>query len=260
MQVGMCTATLLADPMNATEPQIRAAGEAAVAAGFSDASVWTFQLGALDGVDLGVTVLEAAMAWAVGTPEEAEAEADQFAELVKTHGSTKVGAVVMEPVLADFDAAQRNLEALAERVGALGAQVCVEFLSWSAIPDLATVWRLLEPLPPSAAILLDTWHWQRQPGGPNPALLAKIPGERIGYVQICDAAAEAQGDSFTDAMANRLLPGEGVVDFAEVFGILGDIGAEPYLATEIFNPAMVADRGPLKTAVAMRDAALAVLP
>lgn len=256
----MCTATLLTDPLNATEPQIRAAGEAAVAAGFSDASVWSFQLGALDGVDLDVAVLEAAMAWAVGTPEAAEAEIEQFAELVKAHGATKVGACVLEPVLPDFDAAQRNLGTLAERLGALGAQVCVEFLPWTAIPDLATVWRLVEPLPTSAAILLDTWHWQRQPGGPDPALLATIPGDRIGYVQICDAAAEPHGEPFAECMANRLLPGDGVVDFAEVFGILSDTGADPYLATEIFNPAMVAERGPLKTAVAMRDAALAVLP
>jgi sugar phosphate isomerase/epimerase len=255
----MCTATLLTDPLNATEPQIRAAGEAAVAAGFNDASVWSFQLGALDGVDLEVAVLEAAMAWAGTDAAAAEAEIAQLAELVKTYGATKVGACVLEPVIADFDLAQRNLGALAERVGALGAQVCVEFLPWTAIPDLATVWRLVEPLPSSAAILLDTWHWQRQPGGPNPALLATIPGERIGYVQICDAAAEPDGEPYAECMANRLLPGDGVVDFAGVFGILRDIGADPYLATEIFNPGMVAERGPLKTAVAMRDAALAVV-
>jgi sugar phosphate isomerase/epimerase len=255
----MCTATLLTDPLNATEPEIRAAGEAAVAAGFSNASVWSFQLGALDGVGLDVAVVEAAMAWAVGTPEEAEAEIEELAALVKRHGATKVGACVLEPVLADFDAAQRNLGALADRVGDLGAQVCVEFLPWTAVPDLATAWRLVEPLPKSAAILLDTWHWQRQPGGPNPALLATIPGDRIGYVQICDAAAEPDGEPYAECMANRLLPGDGVVDFAEVFGILRDIGADPYIATEIFNPGMVADRGPLKTAVAMREAALAVV-
>jgi sugar phosphate isomerase/epimerase len=255
----MCTATLLVDPLNATEPQIRAAGEAAVAAGFNDASVWAFQLGGLTGVDLHVAVLEAAMAWAGTDDAAADAEAEQFAELVQSTGATKVLACTMEPSLADFGAAQRHLGALAERLGSLGAQVCLEFLPWSGVPDLATAWRLLESLPPTAGITLDMWHWVRQPGGPNPALLSAIPGERIGYVQLCDVPAVVGDDPLADAMANRLLPGDGVVDFAEVFGILDDIGATPFLATEIFNPFLVADRGPVKTAIAMRDAARSVL-
>ena len=258
--VGMCTATLLTDPLNATEPEIRAAGEAAVAAGYSSASVWSFQLGALDGVELEVAVIEAAMAWAGSDAAAAAAEIDQFAELVQKTGATTALAVTLAPTLPDLDRARDQLGALAERLDALGAQVCVEFLPWSGIPDLATVWRLVEPLPASAGIVLDTWHWQRQPGGPNPALLASIPGERIGYVQLCDVPAQAEPDLMADAMANRQLPGDGVVDFAEVFAILGDIGATPYIATEIFNPAMVAERGPLKTAIAMREAALSVLP
>lgn len=255
----MCTATLLVDPMNATEPEVRAAGEAAVAAGFGDASVWAFQLGAFDGVGLQIAAVEAAMAWAGTDDAAAEAEVEQFASLVQSTGATKVLACTMEPTVADLGVASRHLGVLAERVGTLGAQVCVEFLPWSGVPDLATAWRLIEPLPASAGITLDMWHWQRQPGGPNPALLASIPGERIGYVQLCDVPAEPQGDPLSDAMANRLLPGDGVVDFPGVLAVVGDTGASPFYATEIFNPSMVAARGPLETAIAMRDAAFAVL-
>jgi sugar phosphate isomerase/epimerase len=255
----MCPATLLVDPMNASEPEVRAAGEAAVAAGFDDASVWAFQLGAFDGVGLRIAAVEAVMAWAGTDDAAAEAEVEQFTSLVQTTGATMVLACTMEPEVADFDVASRHLRALAERLESLGARVCLEFLPWSGVPDLATAWRLIEPLPASAGITLDMWHWQRQPGGPNPTLLASIPGERIGYVQLCDVPAEAQGDALSDAMANRLLPGDGVVDFAEVLGILSDTGATPFYATEIFNPSLVAEHGHVQTAVAMREAALRVL-
>src|SRR4051812_13715228 len=104
--VGMCTATLLVDPMNAGEADIRAAGEAAVAAGFSDASVWGMQLDALSGLDLRVAVVEAAMAWAGTDAAAADAEVEQFAALVAAHGATKVLACTMDSVVPDFGAAQ----------------------------------------------------------------------------------------------------------------------------------------------------------
>ena len=187
----MCPATLLVDPMNATEPEIRAAGEAAVAAGFEDASIWAFQLPSFDGIPVKVVAVEAAMAWAGVDDGAAASEVEQFASLVQSTGATKVLACTMEPAVADLDTASRHLGALAERLGPLGAQVCVEFLPWSGVPDLATAWRLIEALPATAGITLDMWHWQRQPGGPNPTLLASIPGERIGYVQLCDVPADA---------------------------------------------------------------------
>src|SRR3954466_8768504 len=81
--VGICPATLLVDPMNAPEPEVRAAGEAAVAAGFDDASIWAFQLGAFDSVDLNVVRVEAAMAWAGADGGAAAAEVEQFASLVQ---------------------------------------------------------------------------------------------------------------------------------------------------------------------------------
>jgi sugar phosphate isomerase/epimerase len=90
-------------------------------------------------------------------------------------------------------------------------------------------------------------------------VLADIPGERISYLQVCDAAAEGTGDLLTEAMTSRLLPGEGCIDFGAVLSTLKDIGARPFVATEIFHPAMVQRLGSAGAAVAMRDAALAVL-
>ena len=136
--------------------------------------------------------------------------------------------------------------------------MCVEFLAWSAISDLGRAWELVEPLP-DVGVLLDTFHWQRQRGGPDVPLLASIPGERIHYVQLADAPPEPGADPETDAMTARLLPGDGVVDFAQIFSVLDDIGADPFIATEIFNPGIVAELGADRAARAMRDAADAVV-
>lgn len=248
--IAICTATLLADPLSAGADEVRDADAAAAAAGFTEASVWAHQL---DHVALRVGVVEAAMTWANADAATAAAEATRLAGQVRATGAGKLVAVCLEPELTDRDAARRNLASLVE---ATDAQVCVEFLPWSGIPDLATAWELVEPT--GAGILLDTWHWVRQPGGPDPDLLARIPGERIGYVQLCDAAAEPAGELYAEAMGARLLPGEGCVDFAAVRAVLDDIGARPYVATEIFNPALVEEQGPTGAAMAMLDAARAV--
>jgi sugar phosphate isomerase/epimerase len=258
--LGICTASLLTDPMGETgDEEVRGAAEAAVAAGFTQASVWAHQLDLVKGSGLEVAVVEASMAWATGTPEAAAAEARFFASTAASVGATKIVAVCMDATWPGIDPARQKLAVLVEQAAEVGAQVCVEFLPWSAVPDLATAWALVEPLGPNAGILVDSWHWQRQPGGPCPELLASIPGERIGYLQLCDADEQPVGDSLTEAMTNRLLPGDGAVDFASLVAQLRGMGAEPFVATEIFNPKLVRSLGAVDAAHAMRDAGLSVL-
>jgi sugar phosphate isomerase/epimerase len=254
--VGICTATLLTDPLTADTEAVRAAGQAATAAGFTEASVWVQHIDALDGVGLHVAVVEAAMAWANADQSNAEAEARRLVEVAEGLGASTILAVCLEPHLADLDGARRNLVVLVTLAGDIGARVCVEFLPWTGIPDLATAWAVVEPLGPACGIVLDTWHWVRQPGGPAPDVLARIPGERIGYVQVCDVPASAGADPFTDAMTGRLLPGDGVVDFAELSDRLAAIEATPFVATEVFNPTLVAELGARGAAGAMRNAAV----
>jgi sugar phosphate isomerase/epimerase len=259
-EIGVCTGTLLLDPLAASDADIRAAGEAALSAGFTEASVWLQHLAPLTGAGLHVAVVEAALAWANGEPADAKAEAERFAAAAAEHSAARIGAACLEPALQDAGKARENLALLVEAAESAGAQVCLEFLPGTGIPNLETAWSLVEPLGPSATILLDTWHWVRQKGGPALQLLSKIPGDRIGYVQICDAAAERQPDVMAEAMTGRLLPGEGIVDFQSVFSTLTETGAAPFLATEVFNTRLVQKMGPRDAAVAMLDAARSVVP
>ncbi len=250
--IGMCPATLLTDFGSPSADDIRAALDTSREAGATGVSVWTPHVELLGGASqaaaavaasgLRMKAVEAAVMWSAGTPAEVLREARSFAELVAAVGATRLLAVCMQPELEDLDRARAGLAVLVEHVSAAGAQTCVEFLPWTGIPDLATAWSIVEPVGSGAGIVLDTWHWQRQPGGPNLALLARISGERIGYVQMCDAAP-GEGREIEEAMSGRLLPGDGVVDYRALFATLEQIGADPFIATEIFNGALLAELG-----------------
>ncbi len=59
-------------------------------------------------------------------------------------------------------------------------------------------------------------------------------------LQVNDAAAVAGDDLLVETMTARLLPGDGVVDFAALCASLDHIGAEPNVAPEVFNPGLAA--------------------
>jgi sugar phosphate isomerase/epimerase len=251
-EVGMCPASLMADFMSPTGDEVRAAVEASLHSGASAASTWTLHFDALGGLEsaarllnasgLHTEVVEAASNWAQTDKAAAEREGQQIAEAAAAVGASIVMAICLEPTLDDLDRARDNLAVVVAHARDAGARTCVEFLPWTGIPDLATAWSLVEPLGPDAGVLIDAWHWQRQPGGPNLPLLASIPGDRIGYVQLCDAAPGDATDMM-EAMAGRLLPGDGVIDFVPLVETLRQIDAHPFFATEVFNPGLLAELG-----------------
>ena len=260
--VGMCLASLLAEPFTPTGATVREALDATAAAGFTELSSWTWLLpfatdaGTLDAAaaDLAARGLrmrcaEGTMAWATGGADDAA----PILEAAEVFGSDLVLAVCLEPTLAP--GAQDRLGALAERVAAIGARVVVEFLPWTGLPTLGDAWELVEPLGDSVGLLIDTWHWQRQPGGGDLGLLASIPKTRIPFLQLSDALPAPDGELMDETMNRRQLPGEGAIDYPPILTRVGT----PFAAIEIFNPSIVRSLGVAKAALAMRDATNAVL-
>jgi sugar phosphate isomerase/epimerase len=264
--VGMCPATLLPEPMSCDVAGLREIARASAGAGFPTLSLWSFYATG-NGVDTtrkvfddaGITVraVEAATSWTEG-PEPAVADADQQLDVAAAFGADVLLACTLAPTM-DAVRATEGFAALCERASAHGVRVAVEFLPWSAVPDLATTWRLLqESGATNGGIVIDMMHWQRQPGGPNLELLREIPGERVHYVQVCDAAPEPSGtDYMTEALTARAVPGEGCVDIETLLGTLAAIDAHPYFALEVFN-AELAARGASAMAAELRRAARTV--
>ncbi len=153
--LGACPATLLPDLTAPTEDEVREAVAASAKAGCTELSIWAQHvpwMGDLSALGLRVRVLEGATAWANGSASEADAEAETFAELASTLAAPLVMAFALDPKLADPNATRRNLGGLVAAVEQVGARVCLEFLPFGGVPDLAAAWQLIEPLGPGAAL------------------------------------------------------------------------------------------------------------
>src|SRR5207344_774561 len=139
-----------------------------------------------------VRAVEAATRWAEG-PEAAVADADEQLDVASAFGADLLLACTLDPTM-DATRATEGFAALCERAAEHDVRAAIEFLPWSAVPDLATTWQLVqESGATNGGIVIDMLHWQRQPGGPNLELLRQIPGDRIHYVQVCDAAPGGPG-------------------------------------------------------------------
>ena len=69
-------------------------------------------------------------------------------------------------------------------------------------------------------------------------------GRMDGKVAIVTGAARGTGeDQMMESMTNRLLPGDGEVDYPALLAALDGIGADPIWAPEVFNVELMA-QGP----------------
>jgi sugar phosphate isomerase/epimerase len=86
--------------------------------------------------------------------------------------------------------------------------------------------------------VIDTWHFARS--GQDFDALAQIPGERIFFVQLGDAAAVPEEDVFAETLGARVPPGEGVVDWPRLMATLDTMGVNCPMGTEMFSNAVKA--------------------
>jgi len=115
-----------------------------------------------------------------------------------------------------------------------GMRVHLEFMPFSGVPDLATAWQIVSTADrPNGGLVFDFWHYFR--GARDDALLARIPGDRIFVVQVCDAPAEVVGTLLDDSMHRRLLPGTGSFDTGAVLSLLERTGGLASVGAEVFS-------------------------
>ena len=78
-------------------------------------------------------------------------------------------------------------------------------------------------------------------------------------MQLNDVAASTDLEPEPEAMTARLLPGDGVVDYAELWEALDHIDATPVVAAEVMAADLVAE-GASSMAAKVHDACRTVLP
>jgi sugar phosphate isomerase/epimerase len=83
---------------------------------------------------------------------------------------------------------------------------------------------------PNVGVLLDSWHWYHS--GSKVADILAAGKERVITVQVSDSPAHAP-ELIRDS--ERLLPGEGVIDWVSFFQALRKIGYDANLSPEVFG-------------------------
>jgi sugar phosphate isomerase/epimerase len=263
---------LMPDPTNPGPEGLAVQVAATKAAGFSGISLWRLHAEAAEaslgspeavrelvlGAGLRVPVVEAMMPWDEVDYGAAMTDIEPFLDLAQAYGAEQVLAVTMSTRPLEVGPAAKRLREICVRAADRGLGISIEFLPWSGIPDLETAWQIVETSgAENAGLLVDAWHWQRQPGGPCPDVLRGIPPDRFKIFQICDAAPEPQGDPIVECLKDRRLPGEGAVDLVGLVKLFEEIGAEPIIAPEVFNEAL-ASAGAKEMAQSVRAATQAV--
>jgi sugar phosphate isomerase/epimerase len=253
--------------------QVRALVDAAADAGFAGMSIWTAHADwvvAGGGADealfewhrergLTMPAAEVVLDWAGLDPRAVRDVNARLVDVAARAGARTVIAVTLEPELPPLAEAARALGALCDLAADRGLAVSVEFLPWTGLPTLASAVGLIEAADrDNLGLVLDAWHWFRQPGGPDLEAVRALPPDRIHVLQLDDAPARPADDLPAETATARLLPGEGDIDLDGMLDAVDAIGAEPIVVSEVFS-ATLAALGPAENARRQHAAATTLL-
>lgn len=142
----------------------------------------------------------------------------------------------------DFDRATDRFGRLCDLAKPLGLGIDLEFVSWTATPDLTRAVEVLHAVDrPNAGILVDTLHFDRS--NSSIAELRQLPPEWFRYAHVCDAPKEkptTQEELLYTCRSERQFPGDGGMD---VRGILACLPQNIPYALEIPGDSLAAKVG-----------------
>jgi 2-keto-myo-inositol isomerase len=146
-------------------------------------------------------------------------------------------SIVMSPVdkeHGDVGQAAASVRRVGDVAARYGVRLALEFNSQAAqFNTLESVREVLKlAAHPACGLLLDTYHLHRS--GRNGRGFAEVTPEEIVYVQYSDVPRHGLQPGYT---LDRLPPGQGAIDFREVFGLLAEKGYAGALSYEAPNPA-----------------------
>ncbi|MDO5631232.1 MAG: TIM barrel protein [Paracoccus sp. (in: a-proteobacteria)] len=95
-----------------------------------------------------------------------------------------------------------------------GMTADLEFMPWTAVPDLPAARRIVAAAQaPNAGLLIDALHYDR--AGATPDQVRDLPRDWINYAQFCDGPADydrSEEGLIAVARGGRLMPGAGGID------------------------------------------------
>jgi sugar phosphate isomerase/epimerase len=134
---------------------------------------------------------------------------------------------------------KKRFTAAAKVLADSGVRLGLEFLGPLHIRQAQPhefIWRMTEMTEfaaecgPNMGLLLDAWHWHHAKA--TPADIVAAGKARVVHVHLADAQAFPP-EQIKDS--ERLMPGEGVIDWKGFFGALKKIGYEDACSVEVFG-------------------------
>jgi sugar phosphate isomerase/epimerase len=170
----------------------------------------------------------------------------------------RLGARAMLVAGDDRDEARlaQSFAALCEAARPFGMAADIEFMPWTAVPNLSSAVRLVDGAgrPANAGILVDALHFARSRSH-LPEIKA-LPRSWLHYSQICDAPAgipPTDAELIHTARSERLLPGEGGIDLRALYDRLpADLPVAVEIPNDVRAPAMGFDEWSRQAIVAAR--------
>lgn len=115
-----------------------------------------------------------------------------------------------------------SFAAFCEAAQSFGLTAELEFMPWTAVPDVRSAHRIVAAAAhPGGGVLVDALHFGRSAS--TLAEVAALPRPWLRYAQICDGAVpgpDSVAGLIHDARCERLLPGEGGIDLHGLFAAL----------------------------------------
>lgn len=163
--------------------------------------------------ETGVRVLDAELI-RLG-PDDDPADYERFVEVAAAIGARHLIIQLPDPNRAR---AAEKLAAICSMAAPYGMTVDLEFIPWTATPDLDTAADIVGRVNhPAAGILVDTLHFERS--GSSLSQLHQLSPKLFHFVQLCDAPREAPRDDeglIRAARTARTIPGQGGLDLRPV--------------------------------------------
>ncbi|WP_137894895.1 sugar phosphate isomerase/epimerase and 4-hydroxyphenylpyruvate domain-containing protein [Ramlibacter sp. 2FC] len=135
---------------------------------------------------------------------------------------------------ADPDQLAEQFSQLAEAAGRRGMYVAYEALAWgSQVKLFSQAWEVVRRVDhPHLGLALDSFHTLSLRDDPAP--IARLPGEKIFFVQLADAPWVAT-DVLSHSRHYRCFPGQGEFEMAKFTRAVLDAGYTGPLSLEVFN-------------------------
>jgi sugar phosphate isomerase/epimerase len=167
----------------------------------------------------------------VGT-SRVRAAAESLARLASVTGAPTCIAAHYAPL--GFGETVRELQACANVLGAAGAGLVLEFVSYGHLRTMAEAVDICAAVGwERCRLLVDAWHFFRDD---EPwSLLRSLDGHQIGLLHVSDGSREAEVDGVGEGRSRRLPVGAGDFPLAEFAAAIAATGYRGVVSTEVLS-------------------------